>query len=226
MNKILYKNLFFIFLFAVAFAWVESSVVVYLRIIYYPQGFRFPIKTHYDYMLVIEIIREFATLVMMVSISILLSISIRRNGNSGGKFWEGLGYFLIIFGIWDIFFYIWLKVAINWPDSLFTPDILFLIPVPWIAPVLTPFIVSIVMIIVGIDITRLFQIGYIIKPKLLHWILVLAGSGFIFYSFMSDTDAGFHEKYPRPYNWILFAIGILFFIAAYIHLHKMTIKSK
>ena len=132
MNNNLYKKLFYLFLFSIAFAFVESSVVVYLRTIYYPEGFHFPFKRHYDVMLTIEIIREFATLVIMVSIRVLLS----------KKFWQGFGYFLIIFGLWDIFFYVWLKVIINWPDSFFTPDILFLIPIPWIAPVLAPLIIS------------------------------------------------------------------------------------
>ena len=214
MNKIIYKNLLYIFLFAAAFAWVESAVVVYLRTIYYPAGFHFPIKTHYDYMLVIELIRELATLVMMVSLSVLLS----------KKFWEGFGYFLIIFGFWDILFYLWLKVMINWPDSLFTFDILFLIPVPWIAPVLAPAIVSLVMIYVGMDIIRFFQKGYSVKPGIVHWAIVLTGSAFILYSFMSDIDAGFHEKYPQPYNWILFLIGILLFLFAHFNMRKYILK--
>ncbi|MFI5144249.1 MAG: hypothetical protein ACHQJ4_01515 [Ignavibacteria bacterium] len=214
MNKTIYKNLLYVFLFAAAFAWVESSVVVYLRTIYYPAGFRFPIKTHYDYMLVIELIRELATLVMMVSLSVLLS----------KKFWEGFGYFLVIFGLWDILFYIWLKVMINWPESLFTFDILFLIPVPWIAPVLAPVIVSLVMIYIGIDIIRFFQRGLYVKPGIIHWAIVLAGTAFILYSFMCDIDAGFHEKYPQPYNWILFLTGIMLFLFAHFHLRKSLLK--
>ena len=165
-------------------------------------------------MLVIEIIREFATLVMMVSLAVLLS----------KKFWEGFGYFVIIFGLWDIFFYLWLKLAINWPDSLFTPDILFLIPIPWIAPVLAPVIVSLVMIMIGTDIILLFNKGFEVKPVLYHWIIVLAGSALILYSFMNDINAGFHEKYPQPYNWFLFSAGIVLFVIASIFLHKRTLK--
>lgn len=216
MNKNNHKNLLYVFFFAIAFAWVESSVVVYLRTIYYPGGFHFPIKPHYDYMLVIELIREFATIVMMVSLSILLS----------KKFWEGFGYFLLIFGLWDIMFYLWLKVMINWPDSFFTFDILFLIPVPWIAPVLAPVIVSLVMIIIGYFIVSLFQRGYNIRPQKIHWVMVIAGSAFILYTFMNDIDAGFHEKYPHPYNWLLFFIGIALFSLTYTHLHRLTSKKQ
>lgn len=205
----LYKKLYYLFLFSIAFAFVESSVVVYLRAIYYPEGFHFPLKRHYDVMLTVEIIREFSTLVIMVSISILLS----------KKFWQGFGYFLIIFGLWDIFFYVWLKVIINWPESFFTPDVLFLIPIPWIAPVLAPVIISLIMIIIGTDIVMLYNMGLDVNPKIFHWVMVLSGSIIIFYSFMSDIDASFHEKIPQQYNWLFFITGALLFMIAFIHLH-------
>lgn len=234
-NRTLTKKLIYVFLFSIAFALVESSVVVYLRVIYYPQGFHFPIKQHYDYMLVVEIIREFATIIMMVTLSALLckpvlsnkdavsnGINIERNKR---KFWEGLGYFLIIFGIWDIFFYLWLKVILNWPDSFLTPDILFLIPVPWIGPVLAPVLISLTMIIVGIDIVNIFDKNLHVQPKLTHWLLVLTGSALILYSFMSDVDAGFHEQYPKPYSWILLILGLLFYFIAHTHLRKSAYKN-
>ena len=211
-NRSLIVTLTYVFFLSLAFAWVESSVVVYLRAIYYPMGFHFPIKRHYDLLLVIELIREFATIIIMISLSALLS----------KKFWEGFAYFLIIFGIWDIFFYVWLKVSINWPDSLFTPDILFLIPIPWIAPVLSPILVSLVMIIIGVDLLRFYQKGILLKPKLLHWIFVLTGTVFILYTYMCDIDAGFHEKYPQPYNWLLFSLGITLYLIAQTHLHRYS----
>jgi hypothetical protein len=210
-----YIKILLIFVFGAAFGYIEAAVVVYLRDIYYPQGFHFPIKHLVDKNLYVEVLREFSTLVIMASISTVLS----------RKFWEGFGYFIMIFGIWDIFYYVWLKAAIDWPASFFTPDILFLVPLPWIGPVLAPVIISIVMILIGIDITRLFSKGYIVKPGLIHWILVLVGSASLLYSFMNDTDAGFHEKYPQPYNWLLFVIGLILFITAYIHLHRKTVTT-
>ena len=237
MNRKFYIKILYVFIFTAAFAFVESAVVIYLRHIYYPEGFHFPIKKHIDLLLYIEVIREFATLVIMVSISVLLSKPARRSqtvsqgknpdvADAGGSFWEGFGYFLIIFGVWDIFFYIWLKAAINWPASLFDPDILFLIPVPWIAPVLAPVLISLVMIIIGIDITRLSFLGYTIKPHLTQWIMVLAGSFIILYSFMNDAPAMFYEKYPQPYNWFLLVIGLILYITAHSILHRKIIKEK
>lgn len=215
MEKNFKKKLFLIFLFSIAFAFVESAVVIYLRAIYYPQGFHFPIKRHYDLFLVIEIIREFATLVMMVSLSILIS----------KKFWEGFGFFLVIFGIWDIFFYLWLKLTIGWPESIMTFDVLFLIPIPWIAPVLAPILISILMIIIGFDIIRFFEKGSKIMAHLIHWIIVLSGTACILYSFMHDIDAAFYEKYPYPFNWVLFSLGLTFYTTAYMHLRRTSIRN-
>jgi len=206
MNRKFYVKILYVFIFTAAFAYVESAVVIYLRHIYYPEGFHFPIKKHVDLLLYIEVIREFATLVIMVSISALLS----------KRFWQGFGFFLVIFGVWDIFFYIWLKAAVNWPASFIDPDILFLIPVPWIAPVLAPILVSLVMIGIGIDIIKIFDRGNKVKPHLTQWIMVLAGSFIILYSFMSDTGAMFYEKYPQQYNWFMLAAGLTFYIIAHI----------
>lgn len=214
MDKKLSKKLLYIYLFATAFAFVEAAVVIYLRHIYHPGGFKFPIKNIKDALMMYEVIREFATLVMMVSVSALLA----------RRFWEGFGYFLVIFGIWDIFFYVWLKATLNWPASIFDFDILFLIPLPWIAPVLVPVIISAVMIIIGADIVRLFDRGFNVKPGMLHWLMVIAGVLVLFYSFMSDTGAAFHELMPLPYNWILFSIGIALFAVAYLHLRRKAVK--
>jgi hypothetical protein len=58
--------------------------------------------------------------------------------------------FAIAFGVWDIVFYACLKLLLGWPASLFTWDILFLIPVPWVGPVIAPVLVSLTMIAAGI----------------------------------------------------------------------------
>ena len=216
MNSKFIKKILLVFLFGIAFAYIEAAVVAYLRTIYYPTGFRFPLVMHYDRNLTIEFFRELATLVILFSSSALLS----------RKFWEGFGYFVIIFGVWDIFYYVWLEVIIGWPASVFDPDILFLIPVPWIGPVLSAVLISFTMIVIGVDITRLFYKGYNVKPGLIHWAMVLIGSALIFYSYMSDFGAAFYQQYPKPYNWFLLAGGIILFIIAYIHLHKKTVSGK
>ena len=122
-----------LFFLVVSFAYIESAVVVYLRELYYPEGFKFPLKLIPSNIGSIEVGREAATLVMIITIGLV----------AGKTRWQKVSYSIFVFGIWDIFYYIWLKVFLNWPDSLLTWDILFLIPVPWIAPVLAPIIVAI-----------------------------------------------------------------------------------
>jgi hypothetical protein len=88
----------------------------------------------------IEISREVATIVMLVTLALLIEKNI----------WRRLSVFLWVFAIWDIFYYVGLKVLIGWPKSLTTLDCLFLIPIPWIAPVWLPLLVMTVFLIVSI----------------------------------------------------------------------------
>ena len=135
LNKIIWISVF-----AVAFAAVESAVVVYLRALYYPEGFSLPLKIFGRNHLWVELARELATMVMLASVAVL----------TGSNRWQRFAYFLISFGVWDIFYYVWLKVMINWPSSIFDWDILFLLPVPWIGPVIAPVLVSFFMILGGL----------------------------------------------------------------------------
>ena len=142
-------------LFAIAMGYVEAAVVVYLRALYYPDGFPIPVqlgtlpirftripefeKRMPRNMLRTEVGREAATMVMLVSLALLV----------GSTSLQMLGVFLLAFGVWDIFYYVFLRVLIRWPDSWKTLDVLFLIPVPWIGPVWLPISISLVMVAVG-----------------------------------------------------------------------------
>jgi len=134
-------RLLFLALFSIGMAFVESAVVVYLRALFYPEGFSVSVRTFPQFYYMTEILREVATIVMLCSIALL---SARKN------WWDRLAYFLWCFGIWDIFYYLWLYALIAWPPSLCTADVLFLIPVPWIAPVMVPVGISCVMIVAAI----------------------------------------------------------------------------
>ncbi len=80
----------------------------------------------------IETFREAATMLMLVSVA-LLATPTRR---------ERWPIFLWSFAIWDITYYVTLFATMKWPSSLKDIDVLFLIPVPWIAPVWFPVLVS------------------------------------------------------------------------------------
>ncbi len=153
---------------AIAFAFVEAAVVEYLRALYYPLergGFQFPLQTWQDLCamgwehlrrLYIELGREAATLVMLAT----LGGAVGRNRR------EAWAHFMIAFGIWDIFFYGWLELFLGWPESILTWDLLFLLPVPWVAPVLAPIIISLCLIGAGLIVLWYEQQGASIAAQL------------------------------------------------------------
>lgn len=148
-------------LFGIAFGLVEATVVVYIRqileaahqtAIYQvkpadiavnlgfiaflkssvqvltPAGFQ---TSHF------ETWREAATIVMLVTLA----------AAAGKRTKERLAYFLLSFGLWDIFYYIFLAILVGWPRSLFDIDVYFLIPVAWVGPVATPVVISLAMVV-------------------------------------------------------------------------------
>ncbi len=195
-----------VILFAAAMGYFEAAVVVYLREVFYPGGFSFPLRMISGQFIVIEMFRETSTIVMLIAVAVL----------TGKRFWERFGYFLILFGVWDIFYYIWLKATINWPESLFEWDILFLIPLPWIGPVIAPALVAVLMIAIGISLTYLHHKGYRYKPSPVTWAPALTATAVILYSFMRDIEAGLNQTMPQPYRYELLFIGLILYGAAYI----------
>lgn len=207
-------TLLWLTIFAIAMAFLESVVVLYLRKIYYPHGFHFPLALISVDIFVAEFFREIATILMIVCLSVL----------TAKMFWQRFAIFMILFGVWDIFYYVWLKLLLNWPISLFDWDVLFLIPVPWIGPVIAPVIVSITMISAGLLILRLYARACTFKPTLLSIILTAAGIGCVLFTFIRDTNATMHFHDPVPFWFWLFAAGVILmgtgFLAAYFRLTK------
>jgi len=221
------NKIIFLALFSIAMGFLEAAVVVYLRELYYPEGFSFPLKIMALDALSVEYLREFSSLVMLFSIAII----------AGRKFYERFAYFLLCFGIWDIFYYVWLKVLLNWPQSLLTWDILFLIPVVWAGPVLAPVFCAITMVVIGVSILSFQQKGYRVRINFLEWTLLLFGACIILITFLWEylkiiiqggflsqiatlaTDPYFKqvlaEHIPTSFSWHLFMIGeglIIFFL--------------
>ena len=136
----LHQQLFTITAFAIAMGFLESAVVVYLREILYPEGFAFPLSPIPVSLALTELLREVATLIMLVGIGII----------AAKRFSTGFAWFIYSFAIWDIFYYLFLKLLLDWPESLFTWDVLFLIPTTWTGPVLSPILVSLTMILLAL----------------------------------------------------------------------------
>jgi hypothetical protein len=195
-------------------AFVESAVVVYLREIYYPEGFEFPLKAFTNNVIAIEILREVATVFMLLSVAVI----------TGRRLWERFAYFIFCFSVWDIFYYVWLKVLLDWPSTLLEMDILFLIPLPWVGPVIAPVSLSVLMIIFSLYIILLFYKGYDFKPTPLSIMLALTGTVVILFSFMRDTGATLRQEYPQPYMYELLLAGVGFYIAAFIISYRKALK--
>ena len=203
-DKLRYK-IMVVSLFAAAMAYIEAAVVVYLRELYYPGGFSFPLKMLPAKMVIIEVLREAATVVMLAAAAFL------SDRKLGGR----CGYLLYLFGLWDIFYYIWLKITLGWPSTLLEWDVLFLIPVPWIAPVLAPVLIAAVMVSFGFLIVKRYDRGGTFRPDPLSWSGFAVAVISIWVSFVYDTGATLNHKPPLNYPYFLLAAGLLFSVGAF-----------
>jgi hypothetical protein len=160
------RNYWFeISLFAIAMGLLECIVVIYLREIFYPEGFAFPLKPMEPRLVNAELLRELATILM------LLSVGMIAGRTKTAKF----AWFIYSFGIWDLFYYIFLKLLLGWPESLLTWDILFLLPTTWAGPVMGPVINSFSMILLAIILLHGKNEA---KPSIrpFEWFLLITGS--------------------------------------------------
>jgi hypothetical protein len=134
-----------VIVFGTAMAWMEAATVVYLRMLVgrvdpYQAA---PLPPH-RMLGSTELVRELATLVMLFAVGWL-----------AGRDWRSrLSYSLIAFGVWDIFYYVFLTLIVGWPKSMFDWDVLFLIPLPWWGPVIAPAIIALLMIVGGTIVTQ------------------------------------------------------------------------
>jgi len=208
-------------LFGISFGYVEAAVVVYLRALYdpvrhalhpnRPAGELFPLITadqlyaaapEKSWLLGVEVAREAATMIMLASVALIVA--------GDRPLW--LPSFAIAFGTWDLFFYLFLKLLLHWPASIMTWDILFLIPAPWVAPVLAPSIVSITIITAG-----LLALARPVRVSPAHWGVMTLGGALILMSFLWDDRNLMAGGLPRPFAWRLFGAGELVGVAAFLH---------
>ena len=181
-------------LFSIAMGYMESAVVVYLRELFYPEGFTFPLQPIDGLVAVTEILREAATIIMLIGIGVV----------AGKTNIERFAWFIYCFAVWDIFYYIFLKVLIGWPESFLTWDILFLIPVTWVGPVIAPILVSLTMILLALVIVKPERV-YGVKTKVykLDWMLFILGSLIIIGSFTEEYTRFILNSYSLKVIWSL-----------------------
>src|SRR5437773_1059782 len=167
-----------VIVFAVGMAWVEAASVYYLRAMFdriepYQEN-PLPIE---GVLGPVEIVREAATLVMLLTVGILAARTWPRR----------LGYTAIAFGVWDIFYYVFLKIICDWPKSLFDWDILFLLPLPWWGPVLAPVCIALLMIVGGTLVSQRTARSPAASVPTTLWRLNWLGVALALYVFMADS---------------------------------------
>lgn len=179
----------------IAVGFFEAAVVVYLRKLYYPQGFRFPIVLASIDVALVELAREAASLV-------LLAAGARLAGTS---FLQRFAAFMLLFGSWDILYYVFLKLILDWPESLATWDVLFLIPVPWIGPVWAPVVVSLAL--VGSGTYLFFTSDRPRRVTALDWLVEVAAGLIVIVSFTLQWRVVVEGRMPAPFHAGVFWAG-------------------
>jgi hypothetical protein len=161
--QISWRQFLFATIFSVAFGFVEAAVAVYLsaaadllpgytgtlsevqRLAKATPPETLSISQFPESLLEVEVLREAATIVMLVSVALLAASKAR----------ERCAVFLWTFALWDVSYYAGLWATIRWPTSLIDFDLLFLIPEPWIAQVWFPLLVSVLTLVaVGFSIRQ------------------------------------------------------------------------
>jgi hypothetical protein len=187
-------------------AWVESAVVFDLRTMvhriepYQPDPLPLVGKLG-----PVELVRELATMIMLFTVGVL-----------AGKTWRARwGYALVAFGVWDIFYYVFLKVMCGWPHSLLDWDILFLLPLPWWGPVIAPVLISMLMIVWGTLVTQFEHKPVSRVTHFAAWAMNFTGMMLALYVFMADSlrvaDQGtlvVRKVLPTEFNWPLFLVAL------------------
>jgi len=240
MNQFLENKKVFIWitLFAISMGIFEGAVVVYLRALYFPAGFAFPLKLMSTQVAITELIREFASLIMLLSVGII----------AGKNFTQRFAWFIYSFAVWDIVYYIFLYLILGWPESIFTWDVLFLLPVTWTGPVIAPIIISLLMILLAIVIhkqnTKTNNQFKVVKKE---WIILVFGSLVVFTSFIWDycrfiiqNIGSFGNKgqsfskrmvelsfqyIPDRFPWLIFIVGIIIIGAGIFFVNRRNKKS-
>lgn len=199
------RSLLWLSLFAIAMAHVEASLVVHLRSLYYPDNplalFPLALLSHRD--LAIELVRELATVIMLLSVAMLAARHPARVFVA----------FVYLFGLWDLFYYLWLQLMIGWPVSWLEWDVLFLIPWPWFGPWIAAAAIALLFTLWG-------AWAWLARPgicfdrrSLLLFCLgaVLALAAFLqpAWSLLSGGEAAFRGYVPHDFAWSLYLPGLL-----------------
>jgi hypothetical protein len=197
----LFRRFSWVSVYAIAMAFLEAVVVAYIR-----ELLRLSHRADLDSYAMMEVWREAATIIMLVAVGWL----------AGRNKFDRLAYGMFAFALWDIWYYIWLKVLVDWPKTLLDWDTLFLIPFPWLSPVLSPVLIAILICVVAV--LTVYQVNRQETPKItsLQVVVVLCGAMLALYVFMSGAiqawingGTSWRSAQPEVFNWPLFLIALI-----------------
>lgn len=212
---------FLVVTFAVAMAWLESATVYYLRVLvdrvepYQPNP-----MPMIGVLGRVELVREAATLFMLFAVGML----------AGRTRIARVGYMAIAFGVWDICYYVFLKMISGWPKSLFDWDVLFLLPLPWWGPVLAPVCIAVLMIVWGTVTTQTEVRSPATTMTTLLWRLSWLGIAVALYVFMADSLHAVRQgldvtsQLPTAFNWPGFAAALTLMAAPVANSFKLVLS--
>jgi hypothetical protein len=206
--------------FALAFGYIEAMVVVYLHEIVNEQlivqgldtfrGLRVTEVVLPDRYVRLEIAREACTMVLLAAGGWL----------AGRRTRDRQGAFLLSFGVWDLMYYAILSIVEGWPRSLRDWDILFLIPVPWVAPVWTPVLIATLFIVFG-------SYMYWTPDRERRWgwrdgLMFTASALIIIASFVRESSAAADHRIPESFPVFLYVFGVALGTGWFVRLEAAT----
>jgi hypothetical protein len=193
--------------YAIAMALLESAVVVYMRRLYYPDNplELFPLQFLLSYDPLLELSREAATVIMILSVALLAERSSAT---------RSFAAFVFVFGVWDLCYYFWLKVLIGWPRSWLEWDVLFLIPGVWLGPWICPAMIALLFAVWGFRTLNSKAAVSFTRRSLL---LFVSGAALGLLSFLQPAAAvlidggteALSQYRPSGFGWWLFLPGYL-----------------
>ena len=201
-----------LWVFGIAFGLIEAAVVVYLRALLGIEGdslfpLRMTLPPAQAHPMGVELWREVATLAIMFPPAMLFHPR---------PFLRFQAY-MLVFGVWDLSYYVFLKVFLGWPASPLTYDLLFLLPTVWVAPVLAPVLISLALVTISTVTIWLAQTRPLRVPTRLHFGVAVLGGAIVLTSFMQESGHYLAGGLPPRFSWPLFAVGYVLALAAGAH---------
>jgi hypothetical protein len=191
-------------IYALAMALVEAAIVIHLRHLYSPADPQtlFPLVLLGPEDLLLELVRELATIVMIGTVAVLAEHGWSRR----------FAVFVYVFGVWDLAYYAWLKLFLDWPRAWLEWDVLFLIPWPWFGPWLSAALIALLFTLWGGWVLAGAQVPRWTRGDVL---LFLAGAMLGLAAFLapawpllSGGAAAFRDHAPDTFSWLAHGLGL------------------